>query len=457
MDNATPSLFNFYPHLPWQKELVNDVLHNFDYSLGTWTAFCSGSLGSGKSLIASHIAIRHCLEYDGARILIGRKALPDLKDTLFAEIIEHLDDDALVQGRDYFVNETRAKIKFKNGSEIIGRSWADRKYKKLGSLKLSAAIIEEAAENDDQDEQAIDFIKMRVGRLPHIPVRFMLLLTNPDSPQHFLYRRFIAKDRELSKVYYSHLRDNPFLDQAYADGLANDMDPKLAKRMLEGHWTELYTEVIYHQYKKEFNYRDYSYVVNPRYPIRISWDFNIGEGKPMSLALIQIIGDEVHIFNEVVIEGMRTLDSCEELGNQGFLDYPSKYIINGDATGKHRDTRQIGSDYDIINQFFSNYKNKNGMRLSYEMAVPRSNPPIRTRHNKMNAYFCNAHGKRRMFVYKDAPTADQGFSLAALKKTGQFIEDDSKAYQHLTTSVGYALMWYLTGENLVAPMMSSPR
>ena len=155
---TAPSFFDFVPELPWQKELTYDVLCGNDYSLGTHTHFCSGTVGSGKSLIAAHLAIHHCLTYKQARILIGRKALPDLKDTLYTEIVEHLQSDNLKEGKDYFLNETRAKIRFRNGSEIIGRSWSDRKYKKLGSLKLSGAIIEECAENDDDDEKALEFM-----------------------------------------------------------------------------------------------------------------------------------------------------------------------------------------------------------------------------------------------------------------------------------------------------------
>lgn len=446
MEGSTPSVFEYDPRLvPGQYEMIRDI-ESFDYSKGTHVIMHSGSVGSGKSLPAAHMAVKHCMKFDRSRILLGRKALPDIRDTIFKDIIEHLECEELKEGTDYWYWENICRVKFRNQSEIISRSWADRKYKKLGSLNISCAIIEELAENDDEDEKAFDFIKMRVGRLPHVPHKWMLCNTNPDDPSHWAYRRLIeASEKDsLIHVYYSLLKDNPFLPSGYEAGLRADMDPMLAKRMLDGEWIEISGDVVYHQYSKEHNFRAYPYEYDPRHPIRITWDFNIGEGKPMSVAIMQIIDDEVHIADQVVIKGMRTEDSLEELAGSGLLDYDTQYIINGDATGKAKDTRSKLSDWEIIEKFLSNYRQKSGAPIRFEMDIPRANPPVRERHNKMNAYFCNALGRRRMYVYKGAPMADRGFRLTKLKKNGLFIEDDSKEYQHITTAVGYALMAYIT-------------
>jgi hypothetical protein len=455
MIESAPTFFEFYPELKWQQNLVYDMNEAWDYSKGVHTALCSGTVGSGKSILAAHVGIKHLLDWPKSRCLIARRTLPDLKDTLYKEILEQLEGSELIDGKHYFPNDTKAKIRFANGSEFLGKSWADRKYKKLGSLKLSAAIIEEAAENDDEDEKALEFIKMRLARLPHVHENWLLLLTNPDSPEHFLYKRYIDRPEELSKVYYSDLRDNHFLSSTYREGLARGMDPKLALRMLEGKWVEIYGETVYHQYTKERNYKDISYEPNLRDPIRISWDFNIGEGKPMSLSVSQIVNDQMHIFNEVVIEGMRTEDSCFELEAKGLLEYPNMYIINGDGTGRHRDTRSKMDDWDIIKRWFSNFKQKNGRPIKFRMSVPRQNPQVRKRHNKVNAWCHNALGEVNLFVYKDAPTADQGLRLTKLKDKANYIEDDSKPFQHISTNIGYALIDYLNNKALIPPQMIS--
>lgn len=420
--------------IPYQSKVMDDVFFNFDYTLGTHEVLLSGSVGSAKSILMAHIAIRHCIENRGARLLLARKAMPDLKDTIFTKILEHL-QGSFKEGFDYSVNHTTTSIRFRNGSSIISRSWSDKKYKKMRSLELSAAIFEELTENDDQDKQAYDEIKMRVGRLPHIKSKFIIAATNPDAPSHWAYKYFIISKKKTRHVYYSVTTDNPFLPKEYIDQLLEDLDPKMAERMIRGRWIEIATEVIYYSYDRNYNFRERDYIINKDFPIHIMWDFNIGEGKPMSCAVAQYINDEWHIFDEVVIEGVRTLQIIEELDGKKYLEKGARIIINGDSAGRNRDTRNVKSDYDIIFHELG----KRGCIV--ENHVPASNPALRTRHNDVNAYCCNSNGKRRLFVYQKAKTADEGFRLTRLKKGATYIEDDSKAYQHITTAIGYGIIF----------------
>jgi hypothetical protein len=52
----------------------------------------------------------------------------------------------------------------------------------------------------------------------------------------------------------------------------------------------------------------------------------------------------------------------------------------------------------------------------------------------------NAKGEVRLQVYKGCETLDKGFRLTHLKKGGQYLEDDSDFYQHVTTAAGYGIM-----------------
>jgi hypothetical protein len=163
---------------------------------------------------------------------------------------------------------------------------------------------------------------------------------------------------------------------------------------------------------------------------------------------MQYVHGIFHVYDEVVVDGQRTQDSLEEMAARGMLDYNLPYIIHGDATGRHKDTRSKTSDWDIIDKFFANYQNsKTGRAIRYSLDVPRSNPPIRTRHNDVNAMICNANGQRRLFVYKDAPTVDEGLRLTKLKSGSQYLEDDKDRYQHITTALGYAVHGMLEGQN----------
>lgn len=440
LEGSTPSVSDFDP-LPMQMQVIRDIRNNFDYSLGVHECLLSGSIGSTKSLLMAHLVITHCLQNTKARGALCRLTMPDLKDTILLKVLDHLDGtENLIEGKHWEHNVTKGQIDFCNGSQIISRSWADQKFKKFRSVELSCAVIEELTENNDRFKDFYPELKMRVGRLPHVKENFIISATNPDSPSHWAYKYFIQSTKPTIHVYYSKTKDNPFLPPQYIEQLENDLDPKMARRMLHGEWIEISKEVIYYAYSEDRNFKKDSYKINPYHPIHISHDFNIGHGKPMSACLFQYLNDEFHVFGEVILEGMRTLDIYDELAARGVFDTNQKFFIHGDATGKRRDTRSIHSDYDIIRMFLSNYRNKQNHPINFEIKVPMSNPPIKLRHNRVNAYCLNEQKRVRLFVYKEAPTVNDGMRLTALKPGGNFVEDDSKKEQHVTTALGYGII-----------------
>lgn len=436
-----PALNEFDPRLiPYQFKVLKDIRKNFDYKAHSFhEILLSGSVGSAKSALIAHVAATHCLLYPGARFCLARRAMPDLKRTIFQSVLDHiscLDED------DYTVNETKASIKFSNGSEIISTSWADKRGKKARSLQLSGIGFEEVTENDDDDKKAYMELRLRVNRLPKIPEQIIIAATNPDAPSHWAYKHWIASEEKNRHVYYSVTSDNPFLPTTYIDQLKRDLDPKMAERMLYGKWIEIEDEVVYYAYSRERNFKNEDYQVRKELPVYFSYDFNIGTGKPMSMVFFQIVGDTFHFFDEIVIEGARTENTLEEAANRGLFDLSTTYFCNGDAAGKHRDTRSNQSDYDIIDNFMRRYKRKDGTVLRYERRIPSSNPPIRDRHNIVNAYCLNLNKQVRLYVYKKCVTLDEGFRLVKLRQGSQYIEDDSKFYQHITTAAGYAIHHY---------------
>ena len=123
------------------------------------------------------------------------------------------------------------------------------------------------------------------------------------------------------------------------------------------------------------------------------------------------------------------------MDRKGIVKQGQRIQIRGDASGDARDTRSILSDYDILKRAFSN------AGAIVELQVPKANPPIRRRHNLVNAYCQNEAGQVRLYVYKSCPVTHDGMRLTALKKTGDYIEDDSKHYQHVTTAIGYGIVY----------------
>lgn len=423
-----PDISEFNPNeVPYQMDVINEIA-NYDYSLGIHEVMLSGSVGSAKSLLVTHIAVIHCLEYPGANVLIGRRTMPSLRDTLFQMILDHISNDL-----DYKVNLSRGIVTFPNGSKIFCYSWHDKNYKKVRSYAISMAVIEELTENDDPD--FYKEIKMRVGRLPNIPQSLILTCTNPDAPSHWAYDYFIRSKRKTTHVYYSRTEDNPFLPSTYITNLKETMTAKEARRMLMGEWIEISTDVVYYQYDSKRNFRDYPYKWSKLRYVDVFHDFNIGVGKPMSAAIGQIIGDEYHIAQDFIVEGARTEDILEEIEASGIFETCKHVRIFGDATGKNRDTRSNKSDYDIIVRYLENMETK----VQVQLMVPPANPPVRKRHNLMNGLFLNANDRVRLYVYNQAKTVDKAFRLTKLRPGSSYVEDDSPRhpYQHVGTAAGY--------------------
>lgn len=374
--------------------------------------------------------------YPGAYLGIGRKVMSDLKATLHDMIKQHIRYD--LAGR-HHINGTTGEITFSNGSKIALFSWANGDVTQFRSYAFSSFIFEELTENDKKD--VYDAVLMRCGRLKHVEEKFLLSLTNPDDPAHWAYKKLVINKNPNIHVYYSLTKDNKFLPSGYVEMLEENLDPKMARRMLHGEWLSIGEDVIYYAYKHERNYHDYEWAIDNRSPIMLAFDFNIGQGKPMSSAVGQYIDREYHWFDEAVIEGARTESILEEWANRGLFERPVEFRIYGDATGNSRNTASKYSNYDIIRQFLANYTTKDGRQLDYKICVPKANPAIRTRHNIVNAYMQNALGEVRFHVYKKAQTLDEGCRLTKLKDKGQYLEDDSKPFQHITTAIGYAMVW----------------
>ena len=428
--------------IKWQYQVLWDQQNTWEYNEGTVAVLYSGSVGSAKTTLAAFQAINHCTTFHRAKCLLGRRSLPDLRDTIYSDIVELLDaDEQLVEGIDYTTYDNNCRIVFhKTKSEIFARTWGDKRYKKFRSLKISMAIIEEATENDQQDRQAIREIMQRLNRIRHIKQNTLILLTNPDSPAHWIHKDFIEKKHQKGvHVYYSLTEQNPFLDPGYIAFLKKNLTKKEADRQLRGMWVEIDSDRIYYAYDTEKHFkREEVYQLDPRYPIDLMMDFNIGKDKPMSWALGQYINGTFHLFKEYHLNTMRTHQVLDEMAADGAFELPCRsWRIFGDASGKNNDTRSIRSDYEIIEKFLSNYRKEDETWLNYELCLPTKNPPLRRRHNTANGIMENADGEIRLALYKGTDWIDEGFRLTEPKKGADNVEDDSLPQQHVTTAITY--------------------
>lgn len=457
--SSTPDFFTFNPKLiPYQYNVIYDIKCRYDYSIGPHYVLLSGSVGSAKSTLMAWLLIKHCTEFEGARAMIGRKAMPDLKDTIFLKIIEML-TNAFEEGKDYVINYTSSSIRFSNGSEIISRSWHDKKYTKFRSLELSMIAIEELTENNNKEMAFFTECIARLGRLSHIPENIFIAATNPDDPSHKAYEFFIKDSKRIDEIYakknndrhtyYSVTSSNPFLPKWYIESLKEKYDAKMIRRLLYGEWLYINTDVIYYNYDPETHLVDETRI-NKKLPITLTFDFNIQKGKPMSSCLYQfnkrannLDTKRFTFIDEVAVEGARTEDALEEWAGKGYFDLPHNplIIIHGDAAGKHGSSKSKNSDYEIIERYLANYRRRDGDSLDYSIDVPNSNPSLRDSHNVVNGQLKNSEGVIAVAINRKCDHVDKGFRNTRLKENAGYLEDQTTEGQDMSSAFRYGI-WY---------------
>lgn len=451
--STVPSFSQYDPRLidwcwKFYQTIENDPLirnYNPDESLLP-IYINSGAVGSAKTLTAVHKAVKHVLHSPDARFLICRRAHSDLKETVWQDLLDHLEGD-FEEEVDYIYDRSKLTIKFLGGGKIITKSWADGRIKKLGSMNLSAGLMEEGAENSsDEFRQAFSILLTRIGRVnplnSSVKENFFIINTNPDDPDHFMFTNLIddPSKSHYVRVFYSKTEDNPFLPRSYSRTIRETYDSKTCERLLEGKWHYISQgDTIYYSYKDQIHYKkdsDYSYKFH--LPLVITFDFNISAGKPMSCAVGQAVpkGDRFHYhFSEdCIMEGTKTEDILNELLSRGIFENFREVHIYGDRNGWSGDTRGV-CDYDIISRWFS----RHCPHIDADVVATRSaNPALKSRHNLVNGLLMNYERQSFITVYRKAEGIRKGFMQTVLQKSAQYKEKETY-YQHVSTAVGYFL------------------
>lgn len=198
-----------------------------------------GSAGSGKTTLGVAFIIMSALKYPGTRYAIARSRLSVLKNTTIKTFIDMAKEWNIEHLIDYnlFLNN----IKFKNGSEILLLDLflypSDADFNRLGSLELTAVLIDEAAEIS---ERAYTILKTRIryklNEYNLIPKVF--IVSNPA--RGWLYEKFYKANRdnvlEQGRVFIQALpTDNPHLPSSYLEVLKS-LPSIDRKRLYEGQW-----------------------------------------------------------------------------------------------------------------------------------------------------------------------------------------------------------------------------
>lgn len=177
---------------------------------------------------------------------------------------------------------------------------------------------------------------------------------------------------------------NSYLPKEYV----NDLDKKYTEKQKEvrllGRCIRLTEgDAVYYGYsdknKKPFD-------ITETFDFALSFDFNIN---PMTCVMAGIKPGKIHFCESFKIKKSSTGELCDQVINtlkekkyvreDGYSINGSSFIITGDATGKHGDTRSHLTDWLIIQDKFE----KAGIKI--QLVVFESNPSVRDSANEVNS------------------------------------------------------------------------
>lgn len=236
------------------------------FERGPYPILASGGYGSGKTY-AFVIKLLYLLDlYPNSRAVIARKVSKELKETTMRTFFKICLPQQWEKGRR---NDNEGVLELNNGSTVLWTHLdnADR-IRLLQGLEINFAFFDQA---EELDEKAFTTTLARLGRWDQaevpkyvlreyeatngpwrwknketgrpIPPTFMMLTCNPDTEQHWLYRRFHPDSREWqerwSKRGYQLVHmpsyENKFLPDANLEEMQSN-DPAWVRRYVDGEW-----------------------------------------------------------------------------------------------------------------------------------------------------------------------------------------------------------------------------
>lgn len=200
-----------------------------------------GGAGGGKSILGCYWQIKKRLKYPKTRGLIGRAKLKTLKETTLNSFYYVCQQQGLISGIHYRVNNQSNEIHFFNGSSIFLKDLfyypSDPNFDELGSLEITDAFIDESNQITEKAWN-ITMSRIRYGLDENHLIPKILGTCNPSKG--YVYNNFYkpSRDNQLKDERFfvqSLVTDNPFISKHYINNLQK-LDKASRERLLYGNW-----------------------------------------------------------------------------------------------------------------------------------------------------------------------------------------------------------------------------
>ena len=382
----------------------------------------SGPIGSGKSQALCQEAIRLSYLNPGRQGLVGAPTYPMLRDATLTSFLEVLSANRIR----YEFNKSESLVVMRDTSSRIYFRAVDE-FERLRGTNLAWFGLDELTYTAEEAWLRLE------GRLRD-PAAKRLCGFGVWTPKGFdwVYKRFIREcvagyDVVVAKPYENrHVLDR--IPDFY-DRLRSSYDSKFFDQEVLGEYLNVQSGTVYSSFKRARNVRVAT--LEGTVPLLWALDFNVD---PMSSVVVQRVGEEIRVLDEIVLSRASTAQACEEF----YARYPNHLagvVIYGDASGQRLQTAGT-TDYQIIREFF---RGAGYGRVKFQ--VPPSNPSVRERIGLVNAKLFSANQETCLTVDPRCKELIADFEEVLFKADSTVIDKERDSRRtHVSDALGY-LVW----------------
>ncbi|WP_313448856.1 terminase large subunit domain-containing protein [Pseudescherichia sp.] len=395
-------------------------------------AYVAG-FGSGKTWVGCGGICKGMWEHPRINQGYFAPTYPQIRDIFYPTV----EEVAFDWGLKVQINESNKEVHFYAGRQYRGTTIC-RSMEKPATIvgfKIGNALVDEldvmpALKAQQAWRKIIARMRYKVTGL-----RNGIDVTTTPEGYKFVYQQFVkaVRDKPELTTLYGLVQASTFDNEAnlpddYIPSLLASYPPELIKAYLRGHFTNLTSGTIYHQFDRKLN--NCADEEQPGEPLFIGMDFNVGkmaaivhvkrEGLPRAVRELVKVYDTPAMIKRIQEEFWR-YEGGRYVASRQIYIYP-------DASGDSRKSN-CASLTDIAQL----------REAGFSVMVNASNPPVKDRINSMNAMFCNALGERRYLVnVQRCPVYTESLEQQVWDKNG---EPDKKAdNDHPNDGGGYFIV-----------------
>ena len=395
-------------------------------------AYVAG-FGSGKTWVGCGGICKGMWEHPKINQGYFAPTYPQIRDIFYPTV----EEVAFDWGLKVQINESNKEVHFYAGRQYRGTTIC-RSMEKPATIvgfKIGNALVDEldvmpALKAQQAWRKIIARMRYKVAGL-----RNGIDVTTTPEGYKFVYQQFVkaVRDKPELATLYGLVQASTFDNEAnlpddYIPSLLASYPPELIKAYLRGHFTNLTSGTIYHQFDRRLNNCTDEEQLGE--PLFIGMDFNVGkmaaivhvkrEGLPRAVRELVKVYDTPAMIKRIQEEFWR-YEGGRYVASRQIYIYP-------DASGDSRKSN-CASLTDIAQL----------REAGFSVMVNASNPPVKDRINSMNAMFCNALGERRYLVnVQRCPVYTESLEQQVWDKNG---EPDKKAdNDHPNDGGGYFIV-----------------